>query len=315
MRDTKTTAPEQKSCAPESHLGSTACSATQPHAYARACAPRRDRPSGVPGNPELTHPYPDLPKETWSMKDMIHHLYDALVAGLRTQNPTRIQEETSIVLARCSEALPQLSDQARRWECRGAACNFCCFMTPPGIGPLEAHLIVSQLAQLPPEAHGAVREGVAVSDRHWGAIRYPVPRMAPSPCALLAADGRCGVYTIRPVMCRGFVSFSRDSCETAARQDFTSPIAMDTRALHAASWFLHLQRAACEAVGLVWGTYELPSILHVLLTHPEAFADWVGGRDAFAECRVSVAGVAVSAAVYQDVMDQAFHRFRQDFAL
>lgn len=60
------------------------------------------------------------------------------------------------------------------------------------------------------EVYGAHREALEGLAAAWTAFERPDPELhhiAPKPCPLLV-DGRCGVYTDRPAICRAFGYFS-----------------------------------------------------------------------------------------------------------
>ena len=42
-----------------------------------------------------------------------------------------------------------------------------------------------------------------------------LPPLGDRPCGLLTAEGHCAVYSIRPMTCRGFHSFSKSACQAS----------------------------------------------------------------------------------------------------
>ena len=76
------------------------------------------------------------------------------------------------------------------WDC-AAGCSFCCHL-PVMATPSEA-------AAIGPQVSGAAWERV---------VSFESGR-----CALLADDGTCSVYDVRPLKCRAHTSTSRDACE------------------------------------------------------------------------------------------------------
>ena len=83
---------------------------------------------------------------------------------------------------------------------------FCCFLWTD-VMPLEVLRIADHLLRT------ASPDDLAEVRRRLGE-RLSAP-LGDRPCGLLTAEGRCAVYSIRPMTCRGFHSFSKSACQAS----------------------------------------------------------------------------------------------------
>lgn len=100
-----------------------------------------------------------------------------------------------------------------------------------------------------------------------------------APCPMLS-DGACAIYDARPLSCRGFASFSAETCKRAyeALSDevmIPPPYANVRSALESAL------RAALKACELPTVSYELTSALSTALDSADAEARWLAGEPVF----------------------------------
>jgi hypothetical protein len=96
------------------------------------------------------------------------------------------------------------------------------------------------------------------------------------PCGLLTTDGRCGVYAVRPMTCRGFHSFSKSACQASFEQRSASPTAALDEPLHmlVAAMQEGLERGLAEH-GFESGWVELNEALLHALERPATLASWL----------------------------------------
>jgi putative zinc- or iron-chelating protein len=175
--------------------------------------------------------------------------------------------------------------------CR-AGCDHCCHQAVSVTVP-EALAIVDHLrTRLPAEALRALTARVGAA---WAAQRglSPAERFSPEhPCPFLDA-GRCSIYEVRPLSCRGMNSLDADDCarrlrDPAARAAFVEdgrggrsylePI----RAVQAVS--AGLQLALGELYGLDMRPLDLVAVMHQLLAgapSDASLAAWFEGQPAF----------------------------------
>jgi Fe-S-cluster containining protein len=103
-------------------------------------------------------------------------------------------------------------------------CNFCCYnqveVTPP-----EALLIGHYVAEnfSPAERDGLRNRVMGALSLKAGKSKKKIARLRHKlPCALLQ-DGKCTVYTVRPLVCRAMHAFSAGTCEAELVQGKLGP--------------------------------------------------------------------------------------------
>lgn len=177
--------------------------------------------------------------------------------------------------------------------CR-AGCDHCCYQAV-GVTPPEALAIVDHLRSTLSDA-ALERVARRVSDGHERTRDLPSSeRFSPDhPCPFLES-GRCSIYEVRPLSCRGMNSLDAGECATRLRdpearaaflasgkggRSFMEPI----RAFHAIS--AGLQLGLSELFGLDMRPLELTAAVHLLLTGPESLAsEWIRGQRPFEPAR------------------------------
>jgi len=177
--------------------------------------------------------------------------------------------------------------------CR-AGCDHCCYQSV-GVTPPEALAIFDHLSRTLSDAELArVATHVAARRAETRGLSA-AERFSPGhPCAFLAG-GRCTIYQVRPLSCRGMNSLDAAACERRLRdpearaaflaagvggQSFMEPI----RAFHAVS--AGLQLGLSELHGLDMRPLDLTAALDLLLNGPAAIPDaWIAGGAAFEAAR------------------------------
>ncbi|HLV65098.1 MAG TPA: YkgJ family cysteine cluster protein [Polyangiaceae bacterium] len=175
-----------------------------------------------------------------------------------------------------------------------AGCDHCCHQVV-GVTTPEALAIFAHLKETRSEDELArlTRHVVALDDVSRGLSS--AERFSPDhPCVFLDA-GRCTIYEVRPLACRGMNSLDAGECESRLRdpearaaflasgsggRSFMEPI----RAFHAVS--AGLQLALSEIYGLDMLPLELTRVMRRLLEDPASLPDeWAAGKAPFASAR------------------------------
>lgn len=148
-----------------------------------------------------------LPPDPASWQERLRQVYDQQRAvGEQFAHGARTSEVAWTLVDRLHAA----ADAAvEHWPQRTAhacapGCSFCCYLWTDAL-PLEILRIADYLQRT------ASPEDLAELCRRLGE-RLAAP-LGQRPCGLLTADGRCAVYALRPMTCRGFHSFSKPSCQ------------------------------------------------------------------------------------------------------
>jgi len=175
--------------------------------------------------------------------------------------------------------------------CR-AGCDHCCYQVV-GVTPPEALAIFDHLTRTRSEAELAELRARVAALYEKGRGKSSAERFSPEhPCAFLDVPrGRCTIYEVRPLSCRGMNSLDAGECaarlrDPAARARFlesglgSHSYLEPIRAFHAIS--AGLQLALSELYGLDMHPLELTATLHTLLDQAEpARAEWLAGKPAF----------------------------------
>jgi Fe-S-cluster containining protein len=179
--------------------------------------------------------------------------------------------------------------------CR-AGCDHCCYQSV-GVTPPEALAIYDHLSRTRSDGE-LVRFAARVADvRARTRPLSTAERFSPEhPCVFLEA-GRCTIYEVRPLSCRGMNSLDARTCEARLRdpdtraaflagapagQSFMEPI----RAFHAVS--AGLQLGLAELHGLDMQPLDLAAAMDLLMNGPESVPDdWIGGGTPFLSARGS----------------------------
>jgi Fe-S-cluster containining protein len=150
---------------------------------------------------------------------------------------------------------------------------FCCFLWTDAL-PLEVLRIADHLRRT------ASPEDLADVCRRLRE-RLTAP-FGERPCGLLTADGRCAVYELRPMTCRGFHSFSRGACQVSFDERTAGPTAALDEPLH---MLVAAMQEGCERGlaehGFESGWVELNAALLHALERPNALASWLNREPVF----------------------------------
>jgi Fe-S-cluster containining protein len=168
------------------------------------------------------------------------------------------------------EALPSKAQHA----C-APGCDFCCYLPVDVLAP-EAFRITAHLEQTcSREALSTLVYRLGAQGQHDFGIR---------PCVFLA-NGRCSIYEVRPMVCRGYNSLSKERCE-AYHHDASVNLkgTKDRVAGLLAEAIEDGVIAGLEALGLDAQWYELPSAVLRALETTDGPVRWARGEAVFEGC-------------------------------
>lgn len=203
---------------------------------------------------------------------------------------TRFRSPAELVRAACraAEELAAQSPEAELRQC-GAGCTACCHFTV-GVTAVEASQLARAVSEHPEADQLRARIGERAAEAQASA-QAPRERR---PCALLQSDGRCAVYSSRPLACRGWNSTDRVGCEMEHRGLGGTP-RPDGATYHAVLGLAHQLEergapflatdARSEADPRLRGHFELHHALHRLLTGDGELSALLGARRPFAANR------------------------------
>ncbi|MBA2113964.1 YkgJ family cysteine cluster protein [Bremerella alba] len=180
--------------------------------------------------------------------------------------------------------LDKSSQKADR-ECR-AGCSGCCMSAQVDVTGIEAIAVADYLKMcVDPATLSKIKLRLErVTQRRYDQMSGTA-RQLPLACSMLGEDGRCMVYPVRPVICSGVFSISRDSCldaeKTAKVGDFSSTIPLDNDAIQATGGISGtLQRILIEH-DLDGNLYEFNSAVLAVVTVENPLNRFLAGEDLF----------------------------------
>ena len=182
-------------------------------------------------------------------------------------------------------------------------CSFCCKVwvdtTPPEVLYTVKNMPPEQRQQARAAVENAcsITAGVSFADR-LGKVNPP--------CPLLAVDGACSVYDIRPIACRTLVSTDVERCISTFVEgsDVGFPglkVWLTLRDSYATALEGALMRA-----GLAHRAHEWNQSLQIAMATPDAEERWLSGDDIFAGAPVSPAPATFENPMWRAIYQQAF---------
>lgn len=165
--------------------------------------------------------------------------------------------------------------------CR-AGCAFCCHQFEVHASALEVLRIADHVQKTFDEPRRAALQ-TRLDDIDAKRADVPLAQWAfhPQPCPLLE-DGRCGIYPVRPLVCRSVTSFDVDACKTRGERPggaVVIPVHAMIQVVARAAKTIFL-RASEEAPG-GGGMLDLARGLKVALALPDAARRWIRGERIF----------------------------------
>jgi Fe-S-cluster containining protein len=190
-----------------------------------------------------------------------------LQEGPQDEAALRLAEQVQQELSAATDALPSKA----RHAC-APGCWFCCHLPVDVLTP-EAFRIAAHLRRTrgPAELAALVYRLGVQSRQDFGA----------RPCVFLA-DGRCSIYEVRPLVCRGYNSLSRERCE-AFFHDPSIDLkgTKDRIAARLAAAIEDGVIAGLTALGLDAEWYELPNAVLRAMDVSDGPARWARGEAVF----------------------------------
>jgi Fe-S-cluster containining protein len=193
-----------------------------------------------------------------------------LQSGRTNAAVLRLAEQVHRAMSAAIDALPSKAQHA----C-APGCSFCCYLPVDVLAP-EAFRIAAHLKQTrsPAELAELVYRLAAPGGHDPGT----------HPCVFLD-QGRCSIYEVRPMVCRGYNSLSKERCEA-----FYHDASVDlkgTKDCVAGSVAEAMEDgiiAGLNALGLDAQWYELPSAVLRALETTDGPERWARGEAVFEGC-------------------------------
>lgn len=179
-----------------------------------------------------------------------------------------------------------------------AGCAACCHQHV-AVAAVEAVAIARAVAATP-----ALAARIAAAAGAIAPLSASARRRARIPCPFLEADGRCGIYAIRPIRCRGVHSRDVEPCRQRTDRPAEADADRAARAgPHPAFPLVPIQVAdaaiggladAQRSAGIADDTLELVTALGLLLAAPDRIDAVMAGLDDLAQARLDPAARPVA---------------------
>ena len=164
----------------------------------------------------------------------------------------------------------------------GADCAYCCYVPRVLVTLPELARILEQVQAWPVDHLDALKTRLAAHVRAQLDVSLPA---AKPPCPLLA-DGRCSLYEVRPLVCRGQHAYDvqecKIHCETGAGETTQLTVVLDT-VRGATSGVV----TAFEEMGTRVGVLDLSRALLLALENPKVVAQAASGFPSLASATVT----------------------------
>ena len=165
-------------------------------------------------------------------------------------------------------------------------CDYCCYPPVSAVVPEVANIVAYVLSQLPEAEQQRlskrVAEVYAQVDRMTGEERAAANVACP-----YLERGRCSIYPVRPLACRGFNSSSKEACQKVydePQKNQTVPAFIPL--LASAQGLKEGLAAGLEREGLQTPLVDLVRASHKLLQELDVnLLRWLEGLDVFADCQ------------------------------
>lgn len=181
--------------------------------------------------------------------------------------------------------------------CR-AGCDACCHQHV-AVLPIEALAIAAEFGRLGIAETQELRLRLASTDAATRDLDASARRRARIACAFLGAAGRCEIYAVRPMRCRGLHSRDAELCRRRTDVPDQAPAARARRAhadpafppapIELADAVLAGLATACAERGIAHDALELAHAVQLLLLEPDRADALLAGADGLAEARLDIA--------------------------
>ncbi len=183
------------------------------------------------------------------------------------------------------QALADISPERMMRACT-KGCALCCSV-PVDCSIPEAISIAKVVEQKSAVEQAAIHTKLAANTQTIRGLSIERHQKSIIPCALLADDNTCSIYSSRPLGCLGFTSTSLAICEEAYDNPEDQSIMMpqDLPLKLARSAVGMGMALAVKSKGLCTEAFELHSIVLLALENPKLGNQWLGGQKKFSAIR------------------------------
>jgi Fe-S-cluster containining protein len=210
------------------------------------------------------------------------------VAILRTSRTPldviAVAESGACIAAEATEEALKRQPPRRPFACR-EGCAWCCHKMVGTTQPEVFRIARFLQDTLPADAYAATVARVEKIKQERERLRIDGWAAKRLPCALLV-DGRCSVYPVRPLTCRGFNSSEAAACERSVVSRDRGKVPIFEPQLRIATFVLDGTRAGLAELGMKSDLLELNAALGIAFGLADAETRWLQGEPVFASARL-----------------------------
>ncbi len=214
---------------------------------------------------------------------------DRVERALEARTATAAIEAATIAAEALDASIVNAMELSTERPACAAGCSYCC-------RGVRVDVSVPEIARIVDHAQNTLAEDVLQEVRERARTnaeqthgKHPLQYPQRLPCALLAPDGSCLVYAVRPVACRNEHSKSVEQCKAGHDEPqlgVTVPIDRIIARQFAGSVVIMGAARGVEQASGDAQPCELQEALNIAFTTPNAVARWLAGDDAFRSARI-----------------------------
>ncbi len=177
----------------------------------------------------------------------------------------------------------RISELAGSIAC-AAGCDFCCHYHVVATAP-EIFAIAEHLAKMPKAEKTKIQERIKETASRVSKMAVSEYMVTNIPCAMLE-NGRCSIYELRPLACRGHHSVDAKICErtfNAPQEDEPMELDYDRKLTVTALEAAHL--TSQREKKLDTAKYELHAALNTAIWNKDVFKRWLEHKLSFPNVR------------------------------
>jgi Fe-S-cluster containining protein len=242
----------------------------------------KNPPRPVPRNPQHSTPAAGLELEARRRQRL--RTVELLKTNRTPLDVIAVAESGARVAAAATEESLRRQPPRRPSACR-EGCAWCCHKLV-GTSQPEVFRIARFLREtFPVDACAATVARIEKVKQERERLRADGWAAKRLPCALLV-DGRCSVYPVRPLTCRGFNSSDAAACERSVVSRERGKVPIFEPQLRIATFVLDGTRAGLAELGMNSDLLELNAALGIALSLADAEERWLRGEPVFATARL-----------------------------
>jgi Fe-S-cluster containining protein len=201
--------------------------------------------------------------------------------SLTALTPNRSPQGTSELISKLDLLLDQQIERFANLEpvaiaCRDG-CNFCCYRVVPS-SVAEVARVADFVRETYSEQEQEALAGRLASYERQVASSFGFDLEGLRPQCPMLQGGRCSIYEVRPLACRGKNSFDAQACEQSKdRPEALVGVPSSPKVDGLSSATQHALNDALGRVGVVNVPHDFGRALKIALEEPEAVTQWLAG--------------------------------------